>query len=162
MRYFFIKRIDKIYTAVLYFFSKKRFNEGGIFNMTLYEEIFFEFNLTGIKADIIQFMNYIKSGELDDILEITSDHIFYDDDYDQAEMYQECHAVITNEEYGIEMDELDTDELLDELCKAGRKIDIRGTIYDIDNEEYQFISEAGNNYYINARDVRFNEDPLDD
>ena len=130
--------------------------------MILYEEIFFEFNLSGAKSDIINFINFIKSGDLNDILEITSDHIFYDDDYHDAGPNSECHVVISNDEYGIEMDELDTDELLDEICKAGRKIDIRGTIYDIDNEEYQFISEAGNNYYINARDVRFNEDPLED
>lgn len=130
--------------------------------MILYEEIYFEFNLVGIKSDMIQFINYIKSGELDDILEITSDHISFDDDYDQAAMHEECRVVISNEDYGIEIPELDTDELLDELCKAGRKLDIRGTLYDIDTEEYQFISEAGNNYYINARDVRFNEEPLED
>ncbi len=130
--------------------------------MILYEEIFFEFTISGVKSDIINFINYIKSGELDDILEITTDHIFYDDDYYSAEPHRECHVVISTDDYGIEMDELDTDELLDELCKAGRKVDIRGTIYDIDNEEYQFISEAGNNYYINARDIRFNEEPLED
>lgn len=130
--------------------------------MILYEEIYFEFNVVGIKSDMIQFINYIKSGELDDILEITSDHIFYDDDYYQAEMNDECRVVISNEDYGIEMPELDTDELLDELCKAGRKLHISGTIYDIDTEEYQFVSEAGNNYYINARDIRFNEEPSED
>ena len=86
--------------------------------MILYEEIFFEFNLSGAKSDIINFINFIKSGDLNDILEITSDHIFYDDDYHDAGPNSECHVVISNDEYGIEMDELDTDELLDEICKA--------------------------------------------
>lgn len=130
--------------------------------MILYEEIYFEFTAAGIKSDLVKFVNYIKSGELNDILEITGDHIFYDDNYYTAKADGECSVTITNEDYGVEMEELDTDELLDEICKAGRNLDIRGVLYDIDNEEYQFISEAGNNYYINARDVRFNEEPLED
>ena len=67
--------------------------------------------------------------------------------------------VVRDREYGIEIDEFDTDEFLEVLCKAAKSLDVRGQLYDYDEEEYSFISEAGMSYYINAKNIeRFNED----
>lgn len=126
--------------------------------MKLYEEIYFEITLTGQKSDVTKLVNYIKSGELDEFLEITSDHIFYDDNYATATPLDEVKVTISNDDYGIEMDEFDPDDFLEALCKAGKPIYIKGTLYDIDNEEYQFVSEEGNNYYVNARSIHFNDE----
>ena len=65
----------------------------------------------------------------------------------------------SDEECGIEIDEFDTDEFLDVFCRASRALDVRGQLYDIDDEEYSFISEAGDSYYVNAKNIKsFNED----
>ena len=126
--------------------------------MKLYEEIYFEITLMGQKSDVTKLVNYIKSGELDEFIEITSDHIFYDDNYATAGPLDEVKVTISNDDYGIEMDEFDPDDFLEALCKAGKPIYIKGTLYDIDNEEYQFVSEEGNNYYVNARSIHFNDE----
>ena len=62
------------------------------------------------------------------------------------------------DEYGIEIDEFDTDEFLEALCKAARALDVRGHLYDIDDEEYRFISEAGDSYYLNAKNIFFDDE----
>lgn len=130
--------------------------------MKLYEEIYFEITLMGTKSDLTKFVNYIKSGELDEFIEITGDHIFYDDNFATSEPFEETKVTITNDDYGIEVDEFDPDDFLEALCKAGKSLYIKGTLYDIDNEEYQFISEEGNNYYVNARSIHYNEDEEED
>ena len=50
--------------------------------MTLCEELYFEITLTGTKSELKKFVSFLKSGELDDFFEITSDYINYDDEYD--------------------------------------------------------------------------------
>ena len=62
---------------------------------------------------------------------------------------------------GIEIDEFDVDDFLEVLCRAGRKLDLRGEIYDIDDSEYRFISEEGDSYYLNARNISLFNDDLD-
>ena len=126
--------------------------------MKLYEEIYFEITLMGTKSDLAKFVNYIKSGELDEFIEISNDFIFYDDNYATANPTDETKVILSNDDYGIEMDEFDPDDFLEALCKAGKPLYIKGTLYDIDNEEYQFVSEEGNNYYVNARSIHFNEE----
>ena len=45
------------------------------------------------------------------------------------------------------------------FCRAARRLDARGVLYDPDDEEYSFVSNAGDSYYLNADKVmRFNED----
>jgi hypothetical protein len=63
---------------------------------------------------------------------------------------------------GIEIDELDTDEFLDVFCKAARKLDVQGRLYDVDDEEYAFTSAKGDSYYINAKHARRFNDELDE
>ena len=129
--------------------------------MTLYEELYFEITATGPKSKIKNFINYLKSGELDEFFEFSSDYINYDDDYATADLDQEVKIVISNDDYGIEIDEFDTDEFLEILCKAGKRIFLQGNLFDIDDEEYSFVSEEGDSYYTNAllaRGVETDED----
>ena len=59
----------------------------------------------------------------------------------------------------IEIDEFDTDEFLEVICKAGKGLYIKGQLFDVDDDEYSFISEKGDAYYVNAKNVTsFNED----
>lgn len=127
--------------------------------MTLYEELYFEIRATGAKSEIRNFLNYLKSGELDEFFEFSADYISYDDDYATAEPSDEVTVIISNDDYGIEIDEFHTDEFLEVLCKAGKRLYLKGQLFDADNEEYSFISETGDSYYTNALLVQnFNED----
>lgn len=134
--------------------------------MTLYEELYFEIRATGAKSEIKKFVDYLNSGELDEFLEFSSDYINYDDDYDTAGDGEEVNVIISNDDYGIEIDEFDTDEFLEILCKAGKRLYLKGQLFDADNEEYSFVSETGNSYYTNALLIKdFNEDedrPVED
>ena len=127
--------------------------------MRLYDELYFEIRATGAKSEVKNFVNYLKSGELDDFFEFSTDYISYDDEYSTADNNAEVSIIISNDDYGIEIDEFHTDEFLEILCKAGKRLFIKGQLYDADNEEYSFVSEAGDSYYTNALLVKnFNED----
>ena len=149
---------------MLYFFRKNK--EEGFFTMTLYEELYFEIRATGAKSEVRNFLNYLKSGELDEFFEFSADYISYDDDYAAADAGAEVTVIISNDDYGIEIDEFHTDEFLEILCKAGKRIYLKGQLYDADNEEYSFVSDVGDSYYTNALLVKnFNEDedkPVED
>ena len=127
--------------------------------MTLCEELYFEINLTGTKSELKKFVSYLKSGELDEFFEITSDYINYDDEYATATDDKETTVIFSNDDYGIEIDEFDTDEFLEIFCKAAKALDVEGRLFDIDDEEYEFVSAKGDSYYVNAKRIMmFNED----
>ena len=127
--------------------------------MTLCEELYFEITLTGAKSDLKKFVSFLKSGELDEFFEITSDYINYDDDYENALPDTETTVIFSNDDYGIEIDEFDTDEFLEIFCKAAKSLDVEGRLFDIDDEEYEFVSAKGDSYYVNAkRTARFNDE----
>ena len=134
--------------------------------MTLYDELYFEITATGPKSEIKNFVSYLKSGELDEFFEFSADYINYDDEYATAGPDQEVSVVISNDDYGVEIDEFHTDEFLEVLCKAGRRLYLKGNLFDVDDEEYSFVSEKGDSYYTNALLVQnFNEDddkPVED
>ena len=130
--------------------------------MTLCEELFFEIKLSGKKSELKKFVSFLKSGELDDFFEITSEYIDYDDTYHDASDDQETSVSFVNEEYGIEIEEFDTDEFLDVFCKAGANLDIEGRLFDIDDEEYSFISAMGDTYYVNSKNAKRFNDELDE
>ena len=134
--------------------------------MTLYDELYFEITATGPKSEIKNFVTYLKSGELDEFFEFSTDYINYDDEYATAGPDQEVSVVISNDDYGVEIDEFHTDEFLEVLCKAGRRLYLKGNLFDVDDEEYSFVSEKGDSYYTNALLVQnFNEDddkPVED
>jgi len=127
--------------------------------MTLWDELYFEITLHGPKSELRKFSNFLKSGELDDFFEITSDYIIYDDNYASADDATESEIIFTNDDYGIEIEEFDTDEFLEIFCKAAKNLDVYGTLYDADDGEFHFTSTAGDSYYINSRKaVRFNDE----
>lgn len=127
--------------------------------MTLYEELYFEITLTGAKTELKKFISFLKSGGLEDFFEFSTEYISYDDDYDGKDSTEETSITLSNDDYGIEIEELDTDEFLDVFCRASKNLYVEGHIYDIDDEEYRFTSDAGDSYYTNANSVlRFNED----
>ncbi len=127
--------------------------------MLLYEELYFEITLTGTKSALKKFTSFLTSGELDDFFAFEPEYISYDDSYDEASLSSETSITVSNDDCGIEIDEFDTSEFLDIFCRAAAELDVVGTMYDIDDDEYSFISESGDSYYVNARKAtRFNED----
>lgn len=127
--------------------------------MTLCEELYFEITLTGKKPDLKKFVSFLKSGELDDFFEFSSEYINYDDEYADASPEADVSITLSNDDYGIEIDEFDTDEFLELFCKAAKELEVIGHLYDIDDEEYKFKSDKGDSYYVNARKIAmFNED----
>ncbi len=130
--------------------------------MTLYEEIYFDISFYGEKSELKKMVKFLKSGELDDFFEIPSDYICYADGYNDSEDYDNTEFTLTNDDLGIEVDEFDTDEFLELICKAGKKLDIRGHLYDSSDEEYSFVSEAGDSYYVNANAAKKFNDELDE
>ena len=127
--------------------------------MTLYDELYFEIKATGPKSEIKRFASFLKSGELNDFFEFSTDYIIYDDDYETASGDEEASVIISNDDFGIEIDEFHTDEFLEVFCKAAKNLYVKGQLFDIDDEEYSFVSEAGDSSYTNAKNISsFNED----
>ena len=131
-------------------------------HMILSEEIYFEITAKGQKSEIKKLVKFLKSGELDDFMEITSDYFNYNDDYASADDSENAELIFSNDDLGIEVDEFDTEEFLDVFCKAARSLELVGHIYDINDEEYNFTSEAGDSGYINSRNVNKFNDELDE
>lgn len=130
--------------------------------MILYEELYFEITMAGQKSELKKMAKFLKSGELDDFFEITSDYISYADEYHDVDDNEESEMVFSNDDLGIEIDEFDTDEFLEVLCQAGKKLDITGHIYDSSDEEFSFSSEKGDSSFVNARGAKKFNDELDE
>ena len=127
--------------------------------MTLYDELYFEITLKGKKSDLNKFVAFLKSGELDEFFEFSRDYIFYSDNHESREPFEDSKIVLSNDDYGIEIDEFDVDEFLDVFCRAAKALDVNGQLFDAENDEYHFISEPGSSYYLNAKNISiFNED----
>ena len=130
--------------------------------MILSEEIYFEITFKGEKSELKKLAKFLKSGELDDFFEITSEYINYSDEYATADDGEKAEIVFTNDDLGIEIDELDTDEFLEVVCKAARKLDVVGHLYDISDEEYSFVSPVGSDDFSNVRGATKFNDELDE
>lgn len=127
--------------------------------MTLCEELYFEITVTGVKSELKKFLSFLRSGELDEFFEMDAGYIDYRDGYEEQEDSEISSFTLSNDDYGIEIGEFDTDEFLDVFCMAGRALDIHGRLFDVDDEEYAFISHEGDSYYLNAKKInKFNED----
>ncbi len=129
--------------------------------MRLYDELYFEITAKGEKSEIKKLIRFLKSGELEDFFEASEEYINLDDNYDNIDDTESTELVFSNDEIGIEIDEFDTDEFLELFAKAAKNLDISGTLYDIDDNEFSFTSPEGDAYYYNARLKSFN-DELDD
>ena len=130
--------------------------------MTFCEELYFEITLTGEKSELKKFVTFLKSGELDDFFEFDSDYLDYNDDFNTISDSESTSIIFSNDDYGIEIDEFDSDEFLDVFCRAAKNLDVEGRLFDIDDEEYSFVSSRGDSYYINAKKIRRFNDELDE
>ncbi len=130
--------------------------------MTLCEELYFEITLTGTKSELKKFVSFLKSGELDEFFEVSSEYINYDDEYEDAPNDKETSIIFSNDDYGIEIDEFDSDEFLEVFCRAAKALEVEGRLFDIDDEEYSFTSAAGDSYYLNAKKSKIFNDELDE
>ena len=129
--------------------------------MKLHEELYFEITVEGAKSDVVKFIDYVKSGELDDFFEFSSEYIVYDDNYAISSDIGQVSVSLSNDNYGIEINSFDPEEFLDALCSGGKMVTIHGNVFDIDDEEYRFISNIGETSYVNTDKIDFS-DELDD
>ena len=126
--------------------------------MRLNEELYFEITVDGEKADVERFLTFLTSGELDDFFEFTSDYILYGDNYYEKEDHERVIVTIANDDYGIEIDRLNPEEFLDVFCSAGKNVSIDGHLFDIDDEEYRFVSYLGDSSYVNSEDIDYSDE----
>ena len=129
--------------------------------MTLYDELYFEITLKGTKDELRKFTRYLLSGALDDFFEISDDYICYDDGFASADGSTPSEMTFTNDDFGIEIDEFSPEEFLDEFCKAARALEVQGHMYDAEDDEYHFFSDAGDAGFRNSRSARAFNDELD-
>ena len=127
--------------------------------MILCDEFYFEITFTGAKSDVKRIAKFLKSGGLEEFFDFDDSYISFDDAYFDAADEEETWLTLSNDDYGIEIDELDADELLEVICRAAKSLHVSGSLYDINDEEYDFISRAGDSYHIDKRkETLFNED----
>ncbi len=129
--------------------------------MIFYDEIYYEITLRGVKSELEKFIGFLSNDGLEDFFEFDESYIIYGDNYAQADLSSITDLTIMNED-GTSIDELNVEEFLEAFCQAARKLDVYGFIYDADETEYNFISEAGNDYFENSRDFSKFNDELDD
>ena len=129
--------------------------------MRLHDELYFEIYASGNKADVERFVDFLTSGDLDDFFEITDDYITYSDNYDYASPSEEVSITFANDDIGIEIDSFNPEKLLDVLCVAGKSLSMHGNIFDIDDEEYYFVSHKNDASYVNTDSLEF-ADELDE
>lgn len=126
--------------------------------MTLYEELYFNITISGEKRDLRKFVSFLESGELDDFFEVTRDYIHLDDEFETSHPETMLSVVFSNDEIGIEIDEFDVDEFLEVFCRAGKDLHIQGDLFDVD-DDYSFVSNEGDSYYVNGRrSIMFNDE----
>lgn len=130
--------------------------------MTLWDELYFEITLHGPKSELKKFVNFLRSGELDDFFEITSDYIIYDDNYASLDDGADSEIIFTNDDYAVEIEEFDTDEFLEIFCKGAKRLDVYGSLCDSDDGEFHFTSAMGDSYYVNSRKAMMFNDELDE
>ena len=126
------------------------------------EALCFEITVNGRNADVKKLVSVLRAGALDDFFEIDDEMFAFDDDYETSEPDAATSMLFSSDEFGVEVDELDSDEFLEVFCKAARTLHVNGTLYNFDDEEYRFLSEAGDSYYVNADNISVFNDELDE
>ena len=125
--------------------------------MILYDEVYFDITLSGAKADLKKFAKYIKGGALEDVFEGAYDFISYGDSFSDAEEEDECEMFFSNDDLGLEVSKLDTEDFLDVFCKETARLDVQGHIYDVNDDEYAFKSAKGTTGFSSGRE-KFNDE----
>ena len=130
--------------------------------MTLYDELYFEITFHGDPSEIKKVASLIKSGDLDEFFEGASEYIIQNDADDPSFSQEKATLVFSTDDYGIEIDEFDTGDFLDVICRAAKNLYVSGCIYDVDEDEFEFVSPEGDSYYMNARKAITYNDELDE
>ena len=130
--------------------------------MILYDEFYFDISAAGLQADLKKFFNFLLSGELDDFFEFSPEYINIDESFENEDPKTYLTVSISNEDWGIEIDKLHTDEFLELICKAGRRVYLSGTLSDSDGNEYSFISDEDDSYYVNSRFIHDTDEDEED
>ena len=130
--------------------------------MILYDEINFDITVRGTKADVKRFENFLLSGELDDFFEFSDEYISHGDEFSSSGDDGEVEMTISSDDVGIEVSELDTAEFLDTLCRSAKRLELEGTLYDIEDSEFSFRSAKGEDFYVDARRAQKFNDELDE
>ena len=130
--------------------------------MCLYDELFFDITLEGAKSELKKFIKFMRSGELDEFFEVSEDYLIYDDEYEDADDDKQTSIIFTNDDLGVEIDQFNPEDFLDVFCKATKPLDVRGRFYDMDDEEYAFVSAAGTDSYMNEASPKLFNDELDE
>lgn len=126
--------------------------------MVFYDEIYYEITLKGVKSDIKRFISFLTDGGLEDFFEFDEEAIIYGDNYLTTPDSMVTDITIANED-GVSVEEFDVEDFLELFCGASKKLEVYGFIYDAEENEYNFRSDAGDDFYENARDVsRFNDE----
>ena len=63
----------------------------------------------------------------------------------------------SNDDIGLEVSKLNTEDFLEIFCKETANIDVAGHIYDINDDEYMFKSPKGSINFSNGRG-KFNDE----
>ena len=127
--------------------------------MTVYDELYFDITLEGAKSELEKFARAVKSGALEDFFEFDEEMLDFDDDFETAAPSAKTSLSLSCVDFGLEIEELEVFDFLDELCRHTRQLEVRGEIYDAENDEYRFVSHAGDSFYINAdKEKLFNEE----
>ncbi len=126
--------------------------------MKLYDELYFEITLEGTKSELKKFIKFLKSGELDDFFEVSSDYIIYNDAFASIDEEAETDIIFTNDDLGIEISSFSPEDFLDVFCKGTRALEVHGHLYDIDDEEYTFRSPKGDASFFSGTDTVFNDE----
>ena len=130
--------------------------------MRLHEELYFEITVKGARGSINKFVSFLTSGVLDDFFEFTSDYVIYGDDYYDNSKNDDITITLANDDYGIEIDSINPERFLDVLCSGGENLFIHGNLYDVDNDEYRFVSNEGTTSYDDADNIDYSDELEDD
>ena len=126
--------------------------------MILSDELYFNINVEGTKSNISKFVTFITSGELDSFFEISDEYIMYNDDLGEESASPLASFTLSNDDYGIEIGSFNPERFLDVFCSAGAELYIHGQFFDINDEEYNFVSKAGSISYINTEDIEYSDE----
>lgn len=130
--------------------------------MIFNEAVSFEITVNGANSDVKRLASTLLSGEFADFFEIDEDMLSFDDDYETGEPDEQTSMLFSSDEFGVEVDEFDSDEFLEMFCKAAKRLYVNGVFYNFDDEEYRFVSEAGDSYYVNSDNISNFNDELDE
>ena len=130
--------------------------------MILYEEIYFDITFTGEKSRLKKLHRALCSGLLDGYFELNDDMLSYDDGFDELGDSSTSHLFMCVDDYGIEIDELDVEELLSVIAEEAVALDYSGRFYDAEENEFCFMSDAGERDFVNMRNSSLFNDELDD